>query len=87
MPGLRRPEGGRANAVSRSRSANTYASISPSQKTGMETPTLASAMVPVSTAVLWRRAARIPSGTPTSTANVRAETASSVVSGRRSIRS
>ncbi len=57
----------------------------PSQKTGMETPTLAKAIVALSTAVLCFRAAMIPIGTPITTARVRAENASSIVSGSRSM--
>ena len=85
-PALSRPDGGSANGVSLRSRANTYASINPSQNTGIDTPTLATAIVPVSTTVLWRRAAITPIGTPTSTANVSADNASSVVSGSRSIR-
>ena len=59
----------------------------PSQNTGIDTPMFAKAMVAASTVVLCLRAAMIPSGTPTTTAMNRAETASSIVRGSRSMRS
>ena len=53
-PGVSRPDGGRANGVSFSRIAKTKASSRPSTKTGIETPRLATTMVPTSMAELRR---------------------------------
>jgi hypothetical protein len=51
-PGESLPLGGKARNVSLRIIANKYDNMRPSQKTGMETPIFATAMVPPSTAVL-----------------------------------
>src|SRR5512141_16543 len=63
-PGESRPEGGSWKGVSLSASEKIYASINPSQKTGMETPMLAHNMVTTSTQELCRTAEMTPNGIP-----------------------
>jgi len=70
--------------VSRSSRAKTYASIKPSQKTGMEMPMLAITIVMVSTMEFRLMAEMIPSSTPTVVEKIIAQKVSSNVMGRRS---
>ncbi len=84
VPGVSRPEGASQNGVPLSMIANRYASISPSQNTGIETPKFAVIIVSTSTTELCRVAEMIPNVTPTMVANSIAQTVNSTVIGRRS---
>jgi hypothetical protein len=83
-PGVRRPDGGNANGVSLSSTANTKARRSPSTKTGMETPKLAMTIVPTSAKELRRIAEMSPRIRPKTEAKISAMIVSSTVTGRRS---
>ena len=80
-PAVNRPDGGSWNGVFFNRIENIKASISPSQKTGIETPMLAHTMVTTSTHELCRPAEIIPSGIPMMMLRMRAQKDSSMVVG------
>jgi biotin synthase-like enzyme len=63
--------------------AKRYASISPNQNTGIETPRLARIMVPTSMIELCLIAEIIPNVTPTIVANSMAQMVNSIVMGKR----
>ncbi len=64
--------------------ANTMISISPTQKVGSEKPRMETVMMVLPTRPCGRRPAHRPSGMPTSTDISMADTASSIVAGKRS---
>src|SRR6185503_4323382 len=77
IPELKRPDGGSQKGVFLSARAKTYSSIRPSQKTGIETPTLAPIIVKTSTAELRRTAEIMPKSTPKVVENSMAPTVTS----------
>ena len=85
-PGAQPAGGGSEKNVSFNDEAKRNWSISPSTNTGVETPRFATTIVPTSTWSCAGIAEMIPSGTPTTIANIRAQIVSSTVVGSRSMR-